>query len=118
MPPPNSTPYLASSLQQQGCEVFIGVGSGQMISLQENTIENSTAPQAVQVIEDGQIQTLVASLVASGPAAMGAAIHGPQIPRGRDPIVFVPVKASTGGDHPHSPPHLNVTPSSPKRQPG
>jgi predicted RNA-binding protein with TRAM domain len=76
-----------------GGEVFIGVGSGQMLSLQENTIENSTAPQAHQTIEDHQIQSVPAHVN----SAMGANPNGPQIPRGRDPIVFVPVAAVTGG---------------------
>jgi hypothetical protein len=60
-----------------------------MVSLQENTIENSTVPQAHQTIEDHQIQSVPAPVN----NAMGANPNGPQIPRGRDPIVFVPVQA-------------------------
>ncbi|MEZ5665457.1 MAG: hypothetical protein R3E94_18275 [Burkholderiaceae bacterium] len=75
-----------------GGEAFIGAGSSQVISLSNNTVENSTGQQTQATLGAGQIQSV---------PAMGASPYGPQPPmppRGRDPIVFVPAQAMTGGN--------------------
>ncbi|MEZ5644090.1 MAG: hypothetical protein R3E99_02820 [Burkholderiaceae bacterium] len=78
-------------LHTGGAAAFIGAGS-QVISLSNNTVENSTGQQTQATLGAGQIQSV---------PAMGASPYGPQPPmppRGRDPIVFVPAQAMTGGN--------------------
>lgn len=68
-----------------GGEVFIGAGSAQMVSLSGNTIANSTGQQTQRTLGAADIQS------------MGASAEGPRIPRGKEPIVFVPTQAVVGG---------------------
>ena len=73
-----------------GGDVLIDEDSFLMFGLNDHTIANSSE-QTEQTLGAGQINSVPA------PAAMGANPNGPQIPRGRDPIVFVPIAAITGG---------------------
>ncbi len=72
-----------------GGDVLIDENSFLMYGLDDHTIENSSE-QTEQTLGAGQINTVPA------PAAMGANPNGPQIPRGRNPIVFVPIGAGGG----------------------
>lgn len=71
-----------------GGQELIDAGNSLLFSTRDNTIANSTGQQTRVTLTDGQITTV--------PAAMGANPAGPQIPVGRNPIVFVPVGAMTG----------------------
>ena len=71
-----------------GGQELIDVGNSLLFSTRDNTITNSTGQQTRVTITDGQLTTV--------PAAIGANPAGPQIPVGRNPIVFVPVGAMTG----------------------
>lgn len=71
-----------------GGEVLIDANSGQMVSLGGRTIENSTGQQTLQALGAQDLQTV---------PRIGASASGPQIPLGRDPIVFVPIQALPGG---------------------
>lgn len=70
-----------------GGQELIDAGNSLLLSIRDNTIANSTTQTRV-TITDGQITTV--------PAAIGANPAGPQIPVGKNPIVFVPVGAMTG----------------------
>ncbi|MDG5974174.1 hypothetical protein H010_02857 [Hydrogenophaga taeniospiralis CCUG 15921] len=72
-----------------GGDVLIDENSFLMYGFDDHTIENSSE-QTEQTLGAGQINTVPA------PAAMGANPNGPQIPRGRNPIVFVPIGAGGG----------------------
>lgn len=71
-----------------GGEVLIDANSGQLVSLGGRTIENSTGQQTQQTLGTQDLQTV---------PRIGASASGPQIPLGRDPIVFVPIQALPGG---------------------
>lgn len=71
-----------------GGDVLIDANSGQMVSLGGRTIENSTGQQTQQTLGAQDLQTV---------PRIGASTSGPQIPLGRDPIVFVPIQALPGG---------------------
>ncbi|PKO26662.1 MAG: hypothetical protein CVU36_23515 [Betaproteobacteria bacterium HGW-Betaproteobacteria-9] len=71
-----------------GGEVLIDANSAQMLSLSGNTIQNHTGQPTQQTLGAQDIHTV---------PRIGASANGPQIPLGRDPIVFVPIQALPGG---------------------
>ncbi|WP_374639290.1 cadherin-like domain-containing protein [Hydrogenophaga sp.] len=74
-----------------GGQAYIGVGSAQIHSLSDHTVESSTGQPTRVTLGAGQIQSVLPAV-----GAMGASLLGPQPPKGKDPIVFVPAQAMTG----------------------
>ena len=78
-----------------GGEELIDAGNSQLFGLSDNTIANSAgaAQQTRVTITNAQITSVPNP---ANPAAMGANPNGPQLPAGRNPIVFVPMGSVTG----------------------
>jgi hypothetical protein len=88
-----------------GGVVEIGLGSGLLYSLQDNTIANSSE-QTQQTLTTQDMR----SVPPNAGTGIGNSANGPQVPRGKDPIVFVPVQAQA--------PSRTVTPVGQTQQPG
>ncbi|WP_168708476.1 cadherin-like domain-containing protein [Hydrogenophaga sp. PAMC20947] len=72
-----------------GGVVELGADSALIYSLQTNTIANSSE-QTEQTLTSQDLRSVPPS------TGIGNSANGPQVPRGKDPIVFVPVQAMVG----------------------
>jgi hypothetical protein len=77
-----------------GGVAHLDTSSGIIYGLQDNTIAN-TSTQTQQTLGAQDIRTATGSGGGGNPP-MGNAANGPQIPKGKDPIVFVPTQAMLG----------------------